>query len=151
MTQRACISQSEPICLTVMPVTFPSSVITPTHPALIIIRTPDDAALPARNLSKRCLSRTYPTSEPSGHSRTFNVLPEGDLSIVPEIFADIHPGSGSMPASNSLLLDTPSAHLRGAPISAFFSTSITRAPPSAACFAAMLPAGPAPTTTTSQS
>ena len=71
--------------------------------------------------------------------------------MAPFMSPRIHMGSGSIPTSSSHFFETPSAHLRGAPTSAFFSMRIVLRPPSAQYLAAMLPPGPAPTTTTSQS
>src|SRR5512136_701513 len=59
--------------------------------------------------------------------------------------------SSLMPTESSQLLEMPSPHLTGAPISERFSIMRTRAPFLAAYFAVMAPAGPAPTTTISYS
>ena len=115
-----------------------------------MILAPASAAILARDLSKMCLSRTYPTSAPAFDSSSWNVVPWGDLMMAPFMSPRIQDGSGSIPTSCSHFLDTPSAHLRGAPTSTFFSMRMVSSPPSAQYLAAMLPPGPAPTTTTSQ-
>src|SRR3989442_14824297 len=56
---------------------------------------------------------------------------------------------GVSPISSSHRFATPSPHRTGVPISDRFSIMRTSAPPRAAYFAAVLPVGPAPTTTTS--
>ena len=147
----ARISISSPMLLALIPTIFPPSRMTPVHEVLSMIWAPASAASLARALSKRCLSRTYPTSDPALDSSSWNVVPWGDLMIAPFMSPRIQVGSGSIPTSSSHFLETPSAHLRGAPISAFFSISMVFRPPWAQYLAAMLPPGPAPTTTMSHS
>ncbi len=149
-TQSAYISMGSPMLLALIPTSLPSFLMTSVQEVRIIILAPASAASLARALSNRCLSSTYPTSDPALLSSSWKVYPLGDLITAPAMSAHIHAGSGAMPTSSSHFLDTPSAHLRGAPISAFFSMMMVSNPAWAQNLAAMLPPGPAPTITMSQ-
>ena len=125
---------------------------TPVTKVLILISAPALAASIAMCLSNTFLSRTYPASGSFTSSLVSHTsVPSGVCILTPSISWVTQRGEGSMPSFSSPWIETPSAHLFGDPISDFLSIRITFAPPNAACFAALEPAGPEPTTITSVS
>src|SRR6266705_1407737 len=149
MTTFAWTSNVSPMCSHRAPTTRPSSRRSATALVLIMISEPAFAASRARNRSNRSRSKMYPHSFPARVSSRTSVVPSGAMIRAPSTSWQMNSRLGASPISSSHRFATPSPHRTGVPISDRFSIKRTSAPPRAAYFAAVLPVGPAPTTSTS--
>src|SRR3990172_2155325 len=148
-THPASRSTSSSRRFTRTPVTVPSSLSRPTAVAFTQMSAPAFAASFASALSNPSRSRTTPTSLPAYFSSILNEPPFGEMTFAPDTSCATHFLSYAMSHSSRKWRAIPSPHRTGEPISWRFSIIRVLQPPFAAHRAAWLPAGPAPTTTTS--
>src|SRR5881296_635532 len=148
-TQPASMLNSSSSRFTRTPVTRPLSRRSPTAVVFTQISAPAFAASLAHALSNASRSRTIPTSFPACFSSILRTFPDGEMIFAPLTSWATHLFSNGIAQSSRKWRATPSPQRTGEPISWRFSIIRVLQPPIAAYRAAELPAGPAPTTTTS--